>query len=283
MTTSPTPRFAVVGNPIAHSRSPAIHTLFGQQTGIALHYTTLLAPIDDFPGTVHRFFAQGGAGLNITVPFKEQAFALAQPNVSDRARMARAVNTLWMHEGKLHGCNTDGVGLLADLIRLQHNPRNKRLLLVGAGGAARGVSVPLIDAGCACLHIVNRTAGRATDLVNQLRQLRPASGTRVVAGSLEQASGPYDIVINATSGSLHGAVPALPAGLFGTGALAYDMVYGNQPTAFMQQALAQGAAQAADGLGMLVGQAAESFRIWHGVTPDIQATLLAVRALVDKG
>jgi shikimate dehydrogenase len=282
--TAPTPlRFAVAGNPVAHSRSPAIHALFGRQTGITLAYTTLLAPLDDFAATVERFFNEGGTGLNVTVPFKEQAFALAQPNVSERARIAQAANTLWMLNGKLHACNTDGVGLLMDLTRLGHDPRGKRILLVGAGGAARGVSAPLLDAGCALLHIVNRTAQRAHDLVDHLRTHRPDTAGRLQAGDLQQARGPYDIVINATSGSLHHQAPTLPAGLYSANALAYDMVYGSQPTAFMLQAGSDGAAQTADGLGMLAGQAAESFRLWHGVMPDVQATLTAVRALVNKG
>lgn len=284
MTASTTPgKFAVVGNPIAHSRSPAIHALFAQQTGIDLVYTTLLAPLDNFKGTIEHFFAQGGQGLNITVPFKEQACALAREHLSERARIAGAVNTLWMHKNALHGCNTDGIGLLTDLQRLGHDPAGKRILLVGAGGAARGACAPLLDAGCQQLSIVNRTAARAHALCQHMVQHRPLASARLSAGGLEHAHGPFDIVINATSGSLSDTPPNLPEGLYAADALAYDMVYGTQPTAFMRQALSHGASQVADGLGMLVGQAAESFRIWHGVQPDVQATLTSLRAQLEQG
>ena len=284
MTTPAAPKtFAVVGNPIAHSRSPAIHALFGRQTGIPLSYTKLLAPLDDFAGAVIHFFNTGGSGLNITVPFKEQAFELARQNLSERARIAGAVNTLWLNNGALHGCNTDGVGLLTDLQRLGHDPTGKRILLVGAGGAARGACAPLLDGGCRQLHIVNRTAERAVMLRQHLLAFRPQATDLVSAGSLAQARGPYDIVINATSGSLNNMAPNLPNDLYAPGALAYDMVYATQPTAFMQQAMRDGAAHVADGLGMLVGQAAESFRLWHGVTPDVAATLQALRLQMAQG
>ncbi|ALM84987.1 shikimate dehydrogenase [Bordetella sp. N] len=273
-------KYAVIGNPVAHSRSPQIHALFARQTGIALEYGLLPAPLDGFTATVRDFFAQGGGGLNVTVPFKQEAWQLAQANLSDRARLAGAVNTLWQRDGVLHGCNTDGVGLVQDLRRLGADLQGARLLLLGAGGAARGVLQPLAQAGCARLHIVNRTADRARDLASDWLQASGATTPAVSAGGLDEAAlgGPWDIVVNATSSSLTDAPPDLPAGLYAPGALAYDMMYGAQPTAFMRQATADGAAQCADGLGMLVGQAAESFHIWHGVRPDPEPVLHALRA-----
>jgi len=271
-------RYGVIGNPIAHSRSPFIHEQFARQTGIHLTYERILAPLDGFADTVRGFFEQNGGGLNVTVPFKEEAFALAAGHLSDRARIAGAVNTLWLREGVLYGCNTDGVGLLDDLIRLGHAPEGRRILLVGAGGAARGVVLPLLQAGCAQLRIVNRNAERAHQLLAHLNSQLPAQAARLDAGGLEDAESQWDVVINATSTGLSGQAPALPAGLYAPGALAYDMVYGAQPTPFMVQANADGAAHTADGLGMLVGQAAASFTIWHGVTPDVAPVLAALRS-----
>ncbi len=271
------PSFAVVGNPIAHSLSPAIHQAFGQQLGIELHYGTILSPLDGFPATVDAFFSQGGSGLNVTVPFKEIAYALAQANLSERANMAGAVNTLWMKDGVLHGCNTDGVGLLLDIQRLGVALEGKRILLVGAGGAAKGVVRPLLDAGCAALHIVNRTHDRALELQSLICKQLPQFSARVSAGPLAQTAGQWDIVINATSSSLGTLPPALPDTLYAPGSLAYDMMYGAQPTPFMLQARAYGADRISDGLGMLVGQAAASFTIWHGARPDIVPVLNALR------
>ncbi len=275
-------RYAVVGHPVEHSRSPFIHEHFGRQTGLAVRYEKIQAPLDDFAGVVSDFFAQGGRGLNVTVPFKEEAFILAQAHLSARAKLAGAVNTLWMNQGRLHGCNTDGVGLLNDLLRLGHSPKGKNILLVGAGGAARGVVFPLLDAGCAQLHLVNRTAQRAQQLRQHVIGHMSQLAGRMTAGSLADAGGPWDIVINATSSSLGQTPPELPGGLYRAGALAYDMVYASQATAFMRQANEQGARETADGLGMLVGQAAASFAIWHGVSPDMEPVLRALRQqLVD--
>lgn len=263
-------RYAVIGNPISHSRSPQIHAMFAEQTRIVIDYARLAAPLDGFRETVKDFFLQGGRGLNVTVPFKQQAYALAQENLSTRARLAGAVNTLTWRDGVVQGCNTDGVGLVDDLKRLGAALQGARLLLVGAGGAARGVLHPLAEAGCAEIRIVNRSPARATELAAawQAAGLNPA--TRVSAGGLPEAARPggWDVVINATASSLLDEAPAL----------AYDMVYGTRPTAFMHQATADGAARTADGLGMLVGQAAESFFIWHGLRPDPSAVLTALRA-----
>ncbi|MEI2415205.1 shikimate dehydrogenase [Orrella sp. JC864] len=277
MTTASPARHAVIGNPIGHSRSPRIHTLFGQQTGVAVRYEALLAPLDGFEETVRRFFAEGGQGANVTVPFKLQAYALAQAGLSARAREAGAVNTLWMQDGRLHGCNTDGVGLVQDLRRLGAALQGAHVLLVGAGGAARGALGPLAQAGCAAIHVVNRTEPRAHALLAEWRG--DAGRARLSAGALASAARPqgWDVVVNATASGLADRAPELPAGLYRPGALAYDMMYGAQPTAFMRQAQAEGAARTADGLGMLVAQAAESFRIWHGVLPDTAAVLQAVR------
>ena len=276
-------RYAVIGNPIEHSRSPRIHQLFAEQCGIALDYERVLAPLDGFAAVVQNFFAEGGRGMNVTVPFKEEAFQLARGGLSQRASMAAAVNTLWMEDGHLHGCNTDGVGLLADLRRLGHDPCQRSILLVGAGGAARGVVLPLLEAGCARLHIVNRSVDRARrlrdDVVNQL----PDYAGVLTVGTLDQATGAWDIVVNATSTGLSGEAPALPPALFAPDALAYDMVYGSLPTPFMVQSRETGASQVADGLGMLVGQAAASFEIWHGVLPDTVPVLASLRAALRDG
>lgn len=273
-------RYAVVGNPIAHSRSPFIHEAFGRQTGISLSYDRILAPLDGFTDTVHQFFDQGGAGLNVTVPFKEQAYVLAGEHLSARARLAGAVNTLWMHDGALHGCNTDGVGLLNDLVRLGHAPADRKVLLVGAGGAAKGAALPLLEAGCAALRIVNRTPSRALDLEARLAAHVSDAAARVTAGGLDEAAGQWDIVINASASSLGDTPPALPPGIYAPNALAYDMVYAAHETPFLCQAQAQGVRHRADGLGMLVGQAAASFAIWHGVTPELAPVLDALRRLL---
>ncbi|HEY9280289.1 MAG TPA: shikimate dehydrogenase [Eoetvoesiella sp.] len=269
--------FAVIGNPIAHSLSPAIHQAFGKQLGVALRYTAIQSPIDGFPAVVDEFFANGGAGLNVTVPFKEIAYAMAQAHLSERASLAGAVNTLWMDHGRLHGCNTDGVGLLHDIQRLGITLQNKRILLVGAGGAAKGVVRPLLQAQCAALHIANRTPERAIELQTHIARLLPQFSAQVTAGSLKQSIGQWDVVINATSSSLGNLPPDLPDGIYAPGALAYDMMYGAQPTSFMLRAQAQGATHIADGLGMLVGQAAASFAIWHGLEPDLAPVLAALR------
>ena len=276
-------RYAVIGNPIKHSRSPEIHQSFAKQCGISLVYDRLLAPLDGFVDTVHAFFEEGGRGLNVTVPFKEEAFALARENLSDRARMAAAVNTLWIEDGRIHGCNTDGVGLLSDLRRLGHDPIGRRVLLVGAGGAARGVVLPFLEAGCARLHIVNRSVERAQRLCEETRRQLPRFADILSCGALDEAGTAWDIVVNATSTGLSGEAPALPPSLYSSGALAYDMVYGSVPTPFMQQALDMGASQAADGLGMLVGQAAASFEIWHGVHPDTLPVLASLRTALRGG
>lgn len=281
----PLARYAVIGNPIAHSRSPQIHAMFAEQTGKPLRYDRLLAPVDGFAAAVAAFVAEGGLGLNVTVPFKLDAYALAAGRLSSRARLAGAVNTLSWRDGAWHGCNTDGVGLVSDLLRLGLRLSGASVLLVGAGGAARGVLQPLAEAGCARIHIVNRTASKAEELAASWRDSGVSPQTAVTGGSLADAAlaGGWNLVINATASGLQNAAPDLPPGLYAPGAAAYDMMYGAQPTAFMRQAQADGAALAADGLGMLVGQAAESFYIWHGVRPDPAPVLAALREALKAG
>jgi shikimate dehydrogenase len=272
-------RCAVIGNPVSHSRSPAIHQQFALQTKLPLQYDRLPADIDQFVPTVTGFFAQGGKGLNVTVPFKLEAWQMAREHLSVRATLAQAVNTLWMQDGALHGCNTDGIGLVTDLKRLGLPLKDARVLMIGAGGAARGVIGPLLAEGCAHLRVVNRTPDRAHALVAAWpREHLPTPGS-LSAGSLEQAAAAqgWDLVLNASASSLSDAAPEVPPGLYTSGGCAYDLMYAAQPTAFMRQAQADGAQQAHDGLGMLVEQAAESFYLWHGVRPETDSVLRMIR------
>jgi shikimate dehydrogenase len=266
-------RYAVFGNPIAHSRSPLIHRLFAEQTGERLDYQALLAPLDDFAGCLRAFFVEGH-GANVTLPFKEQAWALAD-QLSERAHRAGAVNTLQKQEdGRLYGDNTDGAGLLRDL-RLNAGLElcGKRVLLLGAGGAVRGILAPLLQQGPELLVIANRTQAKAEHLAAQFADLGPVS-----ACALSSLDGPLDLIVNGTSASLSGSLPALPGSLIKAGhTCCYDMVYAAQTTPFNQWAAAQGAARTLDGLGMLVEQAAEAFFLWRGVRPDSAAVLAELR------
>jgi shikimate dehydrogenase len=268
-------RYAVIGNPIAHSKSPSIHGAFARQTGQDLEYLRILGDPDDFPGEVRRFFDAGGRGLNVTVPFKEQACAIADRR-SARAESAGAVNTLLpLPDGALYGDNTDGAGLIADLVA-NHGfaPPGKRVLLLGAGGAARGVLAPLLETGIAALTLANRTAAKARDLA-----ARCADPGRVRGCALDELpSGGFDLIVNATSAGLAGAVPTLPAGCLAAGGWTYDMLYGDLPTAFCRWGQAQGAARTLDGLGMLVEQAALSFQLWRGVRPATAPVIAWLRA-----
>ena len=272
------PSFAVIGHPVDHSRSPAIHSAFAQQMGITLQYDRLDAAPASFETTVADFFANGGQGLNVTVPFKERAWQLAQANLSTRALLAGAVNTLWSSPSGLHGCNTDGVGLVRDLQRLALLGSAPRVLLLGAGGAAKGVIGPLLNVACEHLHVANRTAARAQDLRQAWLTQRPDDQARLSASGLTDLPNMHwDLVINATASSLQGEAPDLPEGVYRGHTRAYDMMYGSNPTAFLQQAQAHGVTQSADGLGMLVEQAAESFWIWHGVLPTTTPVIEAIR------
>lgn len=272
--------FAVIGHPVAHSRSPEIHAAFAEQFGIHLTYERLDAEPDAFEVSVQRFFDQGGSGLNVTVPFKERAWQLAHAHLSPRARDAGAVNTLWVANDCIHGCNTDGVGLVTDLRRLNMPLDGACLMILGAGGAARGVLGPLLAAGAAHITVLNRTAQRAHDLIDAWVLTHQNDKPKLLSGGFEDVNDrpAPDLVINATSSSLQGQTLALPAALWASNACAYDMMYGAQPTAFMRQAHEAGSRQIADGLGMLVGQASESFRLWHGKTPAIEPVVSQIRA-----
>lgn len=283
------PKFAVIGHPIAHSRSPDIHAAFAKQVGIEMVYERIDCAPDEFEDCVSAFFAQGGSGLNVTVPFKERAWILAQQNLSSRAQDAGAVNTLWMANGHLHGCNTDGVGLVNDLKRLSMRLTDARVLLIGAGGAARGVIGPLLDAGCRHLLVVNRTAERAHELVGDWLDKHTTHARHLAANSLSSLDEPgarphehFDLIINATASSLQGDTLTLPSTLFGPAVAAYDMMYGGALTPFLKQAKDAGSVHLADGLGMLVGQAAESFRIWLEHTPDPEPVITQIRAQLES-
>jgi len=259
-------RYAVIGNPVAHSKSPWIHAEFARATGQALRYEVIEAPRGGFADAVAAFRAAGGKGLNVTLPFKEEAYALCA-EVSERARLARAVNTLVFRE-KTFGDNTDGAGLLADLEKnLGKKVTGSHVLLLGAGGAAQGVAGALLEAGAAELVIANRDVGRAQALAARFPGVRASGYGALTAG--------FDIVVNATSAGLQGAAPPLPAGVLGPGVLAYEMVYGRD-TPFLAAARAAGA-RACDGLGMLVEQAAESFFLWRGVRPATAPVLERLR------
>jgi shikimate dehydrogenase len=269
-------RYAVVGNPVAHSKSPFIHAQFALQTGQDIEYGRLLAPLDGFRATVAEFRAQGGKGLNVTLPFKLEAFALADVR-SARALDAEAVNTLSFAHGSIAGDNTDGIGLMRDVeSNLRFPLAQRRILLMGAGGAAQGVLMPLLSVRPAQLIIANRTVDKAEQLVGRFAP-RAAGAELGALGYDELAGRSFDLVVNATSASLQDTVPDLPPGLFASGSLAYDMMYGKGPTPFLQRAQALGAAQLADGIGMLVEQAAESFYVWRGVRPDTAPVIAQLR------
>ena len=266
--------YCVFGNPIGHSRSPAIHAAFATATGQDLRYEARLAAVDGFREAVSEFVAAGGKGANVTVPFKEEAFALAT-RLSERAARAGAVNTLAFSSNEIFGDNTDGAGLVRDItVNLGCALAGKRILLLGAGGAARGVIAPLLAGQPAALSIANRSADKALALATAFADL-----ATVDAGNFAQMAGKsYDLVINATSASLSGESLPLPPGLFAAGSLAYDMMYGKGETPFLQLARQQGAARCADGLGMLVEQAAEAFVVWRGVRPATAQVLADLRA-----
>ncbi|HNH34487.1 MAG TPA: shikimate dehydrogenase [Rhodocyclaceae bacterium] len=272
-----TDRYAVFGNPISHSKSPRIHTLFARQTGEDLSYEALLAPLDGFAAAVRAFAAAGGRGANVTVPFKEEAWRLSDRR-SAQAEAAGAVNTLAFSQDGVFGDNTDGTGLVRDLkSNLGCDIAGRRVLLLGAGGAARGAVLPLLLEGPAELFIANRSAERAARLAVEFARLpgcalpvKPQGG-----GFAELAGQSYDLIINATSAGLQDARLPLPLGIFAAGSLAYEMLYGRE-TPFMGQARIVGA-RVADGLGMLVEQAAEAFHIWRGKRPATGPVIAALR------
>lgn len=273
-------RYAVVGNPVSHSKSPQIHAEFARQTGQDMEYGRLLAPLDGFRAAVDAFRREGGRGLNVTLPFKLEAFALADQR-SQRALDAEAANTLKFDADSIFSDNTDGVGLLRDLeVNLSFPLAGRRIVLMGAGGAVQGTLGPLIAARPALLTIANRTLAKAQRLVARFSAQAATAGTHLEASDYAAlAGGAFDLVVNGTSAGLHGALPELPGGVFAIGALAYDMMYGNGPTAFLQHAQGQGAARLADGIGMLVEQAAESFLVWRGVRPHTAPVIAQLTTL----
>lgn len=256
-------QFAVIGNPIEQSRSPELHHAFAKKTGIELHYVKRFAELSAFETSVQEFFEADGVGMNVTVPFKERAFSMCN-QLTDRAKIAKAVNTLWMQDGKLHGDNTDGQGLVEAIKVLDWNLANTRILILGAGGATRGVIYPLVQAGVKKIIIANRTRSKAEKLVADLNISVPQAELK--ACGLDQLDGEYDIIINATSASLSGDALVLPENLIFK--YAYEMAYG-KPSSFIQQAKARDV-PTSEGYGMLVGQAIEAFQIWHGVRPNLK-------------
>ena len=265
-------RYCVIGNPVGHSKSPAIHAAFALQTGQDILYERCLAPLDGFAASVAALIAAGYKGANVTVPFKLDAAAIAT-TLSARAQAAGAVNTLSFAGGRIEGDNTDGAGLVNDITRnAGFAIGGKRVLLLGAGGAARGAILPLLDQQPRELVIANRTRASADALVARFA----APGRLLSACEFADLDGPFELVINATSASLAGALPPLPAAIFTPRTLALDMMYGNKPTLFMDFASACGAV-ARDGLGMLVEQAAEAFALWRGVRPETAAILESMR------
>ena len=270
-----TDRYAVIGNPVGHSKSPWIHAKFAGQTGEDIEYGSILAPEDGFAAVVAAFQEAGGKGANVTLPFKEEAYAISN-ELSGRARAARAVNTLLFSRSGITGDNTDGCGLTRDLkLNQAFEIQGRRVLLLGAGGAARGVLLPLLEEDPASLVIANRNVEKARGLVNVL----PGRCAEAVAvSSYDGLNGEsFDLVINATSAGLTDTALPLPAGLFAPGSLAYELMYGRE-TAFMRQAGSDGAARISDGLGMLVEQAAESFFLWRGVRPRTAPVLAEMRS-----
>ena len=266
-------RYCVFGNPVAHSKSPVIHARFAAGTGQAMTYEAILAPVDGFAASVRAFIEAGGRGANVTVPFKEEAFRLCN-RLSERAQRAGAVNTLLFNGADIAGDNTDGAGLVRDIAHnLGFKLAGKRILLLGAGGAARGAIKPLLDASPASLFIANRSPEKAEILAASFADI-----ATVNAGNMAKIAGKsFDLVINATSASLSGETLPLPSGIFAPASLAYDMMYGKGETPFLQLARAQGAARCADGLGMLVEQAAEAFILWRGIVPESSSVLAELR------
>ena len=265
-------RYALVGHPVEHSRSPLIHTVFARQTGQRLTYELIDAEPPAFETAVRGFGAAGGKGLNVTVPHKEAAFALCG-RTGAAAALAGAVNTITIVDGALHGDNTDGIGFIRDVtVNLRQDLAGARVVVLGAGGAARGIVGPLLDEKPAELTVANRTKQRADEIV--ARFANPVLTARTFAELAEQPS--FDVLINATSAGLKGEAPPFPVSLVGLHSFCYDLVYGANDTPFVAWAKQHGAGRAVHGWGMLVEQAAESFAIWRGVRPDTKPLLKQV-------
>ena len=266
--------YCVVGNPVKHSLSPRIHTLFASQTGQSLHYQSIEVGDGLFRDFVNRFKEQGGCGFNITVPYKTDAFAIAN-DLSERASRAQAVNTITITDKGLAGDNTDGIGLMRDIrTNLHHVIEDKRVLVLGAGGAVRGILSPLAAEHPKQLVIANRTQARAESLAEDFADVLPVLARSFTDLESEEA---FDIVINGTAASLQDEDLPIPGSIFHSNSLSYDMMYSSQATTFQVWSKSQGVTQAVDGLGMLIEQAAEAFYIWRGVHPDTQSVIEDIR------
>ncbi len=266
--------YAVFGNPVKHSKSPQIHSLFAKQTGITLKYQAIEVPLDKFVNSVNLFSKQYGKGLNITVPFKEEAFSMCDV-LTERARLCGSVNTIWFSDdSKIYGDTTDGQGLINDLV-INHNLslKNKSLLVLGAGGSVKAILEPLLKQNPKRLLIANRTVSKAEDLADIfscIGNVKSCSYDDLISES-------FDLVINGTSLSLQGKLPPLPDSILLEKACCYDLMYADKATVFMEWSRQKGAALVMDGLGMLVEQAAESFQIWHGIKPETRPVIKALR------
>lgn len=265
-------RYAVIGNPIAHSKSPLIHRLFAEQTQQNLDYQAVFVPLGEFEAKVDELFAQGLRGCNVTIPFKQNAWAFAH-ELSPYAQIAGALNTLMLRaDQSIYGHNTDGLGMLRDLlVNKQVALQGKRVLVLGAGGAVRGIIQPLLEAQPALVQLANRTAATASDLANEFKPYG-----EIMGGGFDAINASFDIIINGTAASLQGELPELPANCLSEGGIGYDMMYGSEPTPFMRWAYEQRAVQVFDGLGMLIEQAAEAFELWRGIRPDTQPVFAAL-------
>ncbi|SON51286.1 shikimate dehydrogenase [Vibrio tapetis] len=265
-------QYAVFGNPISQSKSPFIHTLFARQTNQNIEYTAQSAPPEEFAAAANAFFEQGGKGCNITAPFKEQAYQFAD-RLTERAKLAGAVNTLKkLDDGEIIGDTTDGAGLVQDLLSMKVPLEGARILLIGAGGAARGVIQSILEQKPKLLEITNRTYAKAELLADMFQAYGAVSSIE-----MSKVKQPYDLVINASSAGLQGDLPNIEPVIFSTSTICYDMVYGKGTTRFNQWALDNGALIGYDGLGMLVGQAAESFMLWRGLRPGGKQILRELR------
>lgn len=273
-----TDTYAVFGNPINHSKSPHIHRHFAEQTGQDMTYTKQQVPEGEFEQAATEFFQKGGRGLNITVPFKLDAYSYAA-RLTQRARRAGAVNTLALQsDGTILGDNTDGIGMIHDMHNLGWELRDKRVLILGAGGAVRGILQPMLEEAPARVVIANRTLHKAEQLAKGFHDAGD-----IQAVTYEDLVGQsFDVVINGTSASLNDELPPLPADLLAEGAYCYDMMYGAEPTIFLQWAHTHGAAHCADGLGMLVGQAAEAFYLWRQIRPEVVPVINAIRRQLNE-
>lgn len=276
-----TDQYAVIGHPIKHSKSPLIHTQFAHETEQNIAYTTLLAPLDAFEQTVMNFFQQQqGKGLNVTVPFKQQAWEMCD-ELSDYAKQAGAVNTLIYQDDKhIYGTNTDGTGIVRDLtINNALDLKNKKILILGAGGAVRGVLQPIIEQQPAYIFIANRTVGKAEILVKQFTGSKPPSCEILAGGYDDIPHQSFDIIINGTAASLEGKLPPIPLVCIENTQCCYDMMYSTEPTLFVKWGKENGVELSIDGIGMLIEQAAESFYLWRGVRPDTVPVFTFLRNL----